>query len=127
MKTKYTEMKTKYTEMHAISDWDSYWFETINTPILVLKHSTACPISSAALGEFSIFSRNPKRKIICLMIKVIQSRAVSNYIEETTLVTHQSPQILLIRNKEVLWQESHWGITFERIEQEVNSRVAIKS
>ncbi len=120
-------MQTKYTEIHVISEWDSYWVETIHTPILVLKHSTACPISSAALGEFVVFCRNPKRKIVCLMTKVIQSRVLSNYIEETTQVTHQSPQIILIHNKEVLWYESHWGITFEHMEQEVNSRISTKS
>jgi bacillithiol system protein YtxJ len=56
-------------------------------------------------------------------VKVIESRPVSNEIATEMHVKHESPQVLLIRDQEVLWHTSHWNITFEKLEQEINSRI----
>lgn len=116
-------MKSKYTEIMNVIEWENYWSDSILQSLLVLKHSTACPISSAALSEFAIYSQKPKRLITCVMLKVIESRDLSNHIAHITNIAHQSPQIILVNKKEVLWYDSHWEITYERIEQEVNSRI----
>ena len=116
-------MKMKYKEMHTIDEWNHYISVQSELTILLLKHSTACPISAEALREFSLFCRNPKRNITCLMVKVIQSRQLSNDLAEQLHIIHQSPQIILIHNQLVVWNDSHWNITYERIEHEVYSRV----
>ncbi len=67
----------------------------------VFKHSTRCPISSAAAEEV----RNASFSIPLYWINVVEQRALSNWITETYNVQHESPQLLLIEQGKV---ESNW-------------------
>ncbi|MFC4775588.1 bacillithiol system redox-active protein YtxJ [Paenibacillus sp. GCM10023252] len=116
-------MKLNYEELTTIEEWNEVLRHSDKEPVLLLKHSTACPISGAAYGEFTVYARKPKRKLSCVMVKVIESRSVSNQMTADLGTKHESPQIFLIHRREVLWHASHWTITYERIEQEVNSRL----
>jgi len=51
------------------------------------------------------------------VVKVIEERQISNQIETDMNVKHASPQLLLIRNKQVLWKTSHWKITKKRMQK----------
>jgi len=119
-------MKPNYLEIDSVEEWETLFEKSGEQAILLLKHSTACPISGAAFKEFKVYTRKPKRPIVCVLVKVIESRPVSNDIETKLGIKHESPQALLIQNKETLWHASHWDITFERIEQQVNERIAKK-
>jgi bacillithiol system protein YtxJ len=110
-------------ELLSIEDWHVCMEDSYEAPQLLLKHSTACPISAEALKEFKIFISQAKRKMQFAMVKVIESRSVSNEIAEEMHLKHESPQVLLIRDQEVLWHTSHWNITVEKLEQEINSRI----
>ncbi|MNV97138.1 hypothetical protein D3C71_1922260 [compost metagenome] len=55
-----------------------------------------------------------------ILVKVIESRPVSNQIAEDTGVKHASPQILYIKNKETVWNTSHWAITEEHMTAVLN-------
>ncbi|GER67350.1 hypothetical protein BpJC4_18210 [Weizmannia acidilactici] len=50
---------------------------------------------------------------------VIEDRPVSNHIAETFGIRHESPQIFLLENGEVRWNEDHAKITREAIQQAV--------
>lgn len=117
-------MKPNYQEIESIEQWESLLEQSGERAVLLLKHSTACPISGAAFKEFKVYTRKPKRPIVCALVKVIESRPVSNDIEAKLGIKHESPQALLIRDGQTLWHASHWDITFERIEQQVNERIA---
>lgn len=117
-------MKPNYQEITSLEQWENVLEQSNESAVLLLKHSTACPISGAAFKEFNVYTRKPKRPLVCALVKVIESRPVSNEIEAKLGVKHESPQALLVRNGEVLWHASHWDITYERMEQEVNARIA---
>ncbi|MDO3411214.1 bacillithiol system redox-active protein YtxJ [Saccharibacillus sp. CPCC 101409] len=117
-------MKPNYREITSASEWTQLLEGSDEQPVLLLKHSTSCPISGAAFKEFSVYTRKPKRPIVCVLVKVIESRPVSNLIADNLGIKHESPQILLIRGGEALWNASHWDVTYERIEQQVNERIA---
>lgn len=117
-------MKPNYQEITSLEQWENVLERSNESAVLLLKHSTACPISGAAFKEFNVYTRKPKRPLICVLVKVIESRPVSNEIEAKLGVKHESPQALLVRGGEVLWHASHWDITYERMEQEVNARIA---
>ncbi|CAM3550237.1 MULTISPECIES: bacillithiol system redox-active protein YtxJ [Saccharibacillus] len=117
-------MKPNYVEIDLSEQWESLLAQSGEQAVLLLKHSTACPISGAAFKEFKVYTRKPKRPIVCALVKVIECRAVSNDIEEALGIKHESPQALLIQSGKVLWHASHWDITYERIEQQVNAQIA---
>ena len=80
-----------------------------DAPVIVFKHSTTCPISSAAYREMSEVEEN-----IALVV-VQRARALSQKIAEQTGVRHESPQAIILRNGQVVWTASHWSITSEAV------------
>lgn len=76
---------------------------------LIFKHSTRCLISKMALKNFeSDFLLNDV--IDAYYLDLIAYRDVSNKIADDFGITHQSPQILLIKDGKVVYHESHEGI-----------------
>ena len=76
---------------------------------LIFKHSTRCIISKMALKNFeSDFLLHDL--IDAYYLDLIAYRSISNEIAEVFEVEHQSPQILLIKDGKVVYNESHEGI-----------------
>jgi bacillithiol system protein YtxJ len=78
--------------------------------VLLFKHSSTCPVSSAAYDEFIKFTESNKGFPSVYLI-VQQDRELSNTIEETYHIKHETPQAILFKNGNVAWHDSHWNIT----------------
>lgn len=106
-----------YTEITTLDQWNEWKADT--EPVLLFKHSTTCPVSAEALKQFESFltgnDSNPKP----ILVKVIESRPVSNQVAEETKVKHESPQAILLHEGEVLWHASHWNITSKSLKEAV--------
>jgi bacillithiol system protein YtxJ len=50
------------------------------------------------------------------LIVVQQSRDVSGEVEKRTGVRHETPQIIIVRNGEAVWDASHWAIKSDAVE-----------
>lgn len=83
---------------------------------LIFKHSTRCIISKMALKNFES-DFNLEDTIDAYYLDLIAHRNISNEIAETFQVQHQSPQILLIKNGVVVYNESHEGIDANVLKQ----------
>ncbi|ANE47780.1 general stress protein [Paenibacillus swuensis] len=106
----------KWTEITQLNEWEEALERSGEQPLVILKHSTTCPVSSSALEEFDTYlDGTPNENYKYLMVKVIESRPVSNKIAEDLQVKHASPQIILVKNKEQGWNTSHWSITDKHI------------
>ena len=88
-------------------------------PVFLLKHSSQCPISAEVYSAFSEFDRQggTDRPWNCALVRVIEERPLSNQIAEQLGVEHESPQILLISGSKVLWHDSHWRLTLEKMNE----------
>jgi bacillithiol system protein YtxJ len=82
-------------------------------PQVIFKHSTRCSISSMAKNRLER-STQPG-EVDFYFLDLIKYRTVSNKIAEDFNVYHESPQILLIKNGECIYDESHSGIDMEEI------------
>lgn len=80
-------------------------------PVLIFKHSTACPISAAAYQAFQRFVAAHPAGARYYLVKVIEQRALSGEIARRLGVPHASPQALLWHRGGVRWHASHWAIT----------------
>jgi len=101
-----------YKEITSIDEWNSILDGSESRPVVVFKHSTTCPVSANALKEFNAYlDDKPKSDTEYVLVKVIESRPVSNQIAEDTAVKHESPQIILLDKKAKVWSASHWSIT----------------
>ena len=108
---------SKLTEFTKAEDFDQVWEKSTEGPVLVFKQSTTCPISADAFEQFQEYLTGDVAP--AYFVKVRETREVSNHIAEVTGIQHQSPQILLINNKEVVWKESHNKITVGNIKEQV--------
>ncbi|RDU36174.1 bacillithiol system redox-active protein YtxJ [Neobacillus piezotolerans] len=77
--------------------------------VMVLKHSSTCPISHAAFEEYGEFAGQDE--VPAWMLIVQESRPLSNYIAETYGIKHESPQAILFQDGKPIWNASHWKIT----------------
>jgi bacillithiol system protein YtxJ len=110
----------KWIELTSIDQWKEALEKTDEQPLLVFKHSTTCPISAEGLNQFENFSQEKQDNIQTVLVKVIESRSVSNQIADDLGVKHESPQVILIRDRDVLWSASHWNITKDSLKKHTN-------
>jgi len=87
-------------------------------PQVVFKHSSRCGISAMAKNrlERSIAPSNAD----FYFLDLISYRNISNKIASEFNVFHESPQILVIKNGECVYDESHSAITMDDIEEQVS-------
>ena len=85
------------------------------TPVLIFKHSTQCSVSRMALKQFEN-GFDVSSKVTPYFLDLIAYRSISNAIAERFQVTHQSPQLLLIKNGESVYDVSHDAIDAEALQ-----------
>ncbi len=79
---------------------------------LVYKHSTTCPISSTAGHEV----RGLETDLPIYWINVREQRELSNWVASTYEITHESPQLRLIRGGKAARVWSHYEVTKSSID-----------
>jgi bacillithiol system protein YtxJ len=91
-----------------------------NKPQLIFKHSTRCSISSMAKNRLE--RETPPEYIDFYYLDLISYRELSTKIAEEFSVFHESPQIILIKNGECSYDESHSGINMNDIKEQATSQ-----
>lgn len=80
---------------------------------VIFKHSTRCSISAVALQRMQKVSQ--PADIDFYFLDLLAYRSLSNKIVEIFKVPHESPQVLVIKNGECVYDESHMGISMNDI------------
>lgn len=88
-------------------------------PVLIFKHSTRCGISRMALKGFEKSYDIDDVTMDIYFLDLIQFRAVSNEIVSKFKVQHQSPQAIVISKGEVIYSDSHYGISVDDIKKAI--------
>lgn len=111
-------MMAQWIEMTTTEEWSRRRNEAAKRPLLIIKHSTQCSVSADAYREFEKFlAEDAPTDVDYLLVKVIESRAVSNQIAEDLGIKHQSPQAILLREGLPVWDRSHWHITQQSLKE----------
>lgn len=87
-------------------------------PQVIFKHSTKCGISSLAKSrlERSVVPDNTD----FYYLDLLAHRSISTKIADEFNVYHESPQVLLIKNAECVYAESHAAISMDEIEEQLS-------
>lgn len=85
-----------------------------NTTCILFKHSERCIISRMAKKGFEAEYDGTAP---AYLVNVIDQRPVSNQIAHITHVSHQSPQVLVIKNGACVYQASHDHINAEEVKK----------
>jgi bacillithiol system protein YtxJ len=97
----------KLAQLASIKD------ESYNQPQVIFKHSTRCAISSMAKSRLE--KKQFPKEVSFFFLDLIKYRDISNTIENDFNVDHESPQVLIIKNGECVYDESHNGINMDEI------------
>lgn len=80
---------------------------------IIYKHSPTCSLcgwSNYKLGQLA-----EQDGLTFELVDVFANRALSQDIEARFGVRHESPQVLIIEDGEVVWHASHRGVAPERV------------
>ena len=89
-------------------------------PQLIFKHSTRCSISSMAKSRLE--RGTTPDGIDFYYLDLIKHRNISQKIAAEFDVSHESPQVLLIKSGECVYDESHSGISMDEIAEQSVAR-----
>ncbi|RYY41325.1 MAG: bacillithiol system redox-active protein YtxJ [Chitinophagaceae bacterium] len=87
------------------------------TPQVIFKHSNRCSISSVAFQRVDK-AQKPAATDFWLL-DVITQRPLSQQVAQRFGVPHESPQVLVVKNGECVFDESHLGISMQDIADQV--------
>jgi len=82
-------------------------------PQVIFKHSTRCSISSVAERRLQKGELPPD--IDFYHLDLLSYRSISNKIAELFGVHHESPQVMIIKDGQCIYDESHLGISLEEL------------
>ena len=103
-------MSTPFVEIGSVEALNEFLSKAHSPAITLFKHSSTCGVSSRAYREMSGL-QSPVGLVV-----VQTARSVSDEIERRWSVTHETPQVLIIRDGQVVWDASHFRIKFEDVE-----------
>ncbi|QLE00047.1 bacillithiol system redox-active protein YtxJ [Galbibacter sp. BG1] len=98
-----------------VSQFEIIKEESKSFPVVIFKHSTRCGISRFALSNFENAYDFSENQVKLYFLDILKHRDVSNAIAETFGVRHESPQLLIVKNGNVVYHESHGQIEAEKI------------
>jgi bacillithiol system protein YtxJ len=101
---------TGFVDLLDVDSLDRFLTQSNGSPAIIFKHSSTCGISARAHAEMSRI-QHPVG-----LVTVQQARGVSNEIEARTGIAHETPQVFIMRDREVLWSASHGQIKAEAVE-----------
>jgi monothiol bacilliredoxin len=115
-KPKEKEVEVEWFQLTSIDQLDEIIEESSEKGILIYKHSTRCGVSSMAMDRLMrTWDVEHSDNIKAYFLDLIAFREVSNEVANRFGIYHQSPQVLLIKNGNAIYEASHMAISFSAI------------
>lgn len=92
---------------------DRFLAEANGSLAVIMKHSNNCGVSGRAYRELSAFEGAVG------LVTVQEARTVSDEIARRTGVPHETPQVLVLRNNQVMFTASHFQVKAEVLAEEL--------
>lgn len=87
-------------------------------PVMIYKHSSRCPLSSRAREEVATFEEQSDLSIFEVVVQ--KDRATSDHVAEALEIRHETPQVILIRDRSPVYDASHTEVTHDALEHVSN-------
>jgi bacillithiol system protein YtxJ len=108
------ENKINWNELTDLGQLNEIMAASNEKPVAIFKHSTRCSVSRMALKQFEN-KFNSSDKVTPYFLDLIAYRDISNEIANRFGVTHQSPQLILIKEGKAIYNVSHSDIDAEEL------------
>lgn len=104
--TKMKNWKTISSEKDVMALIDN----SLHRPQIIFKHSTRCGISAYAESRLIDGSGLLEPKADIHYLDLLAHRGVSDFIAKELGIRHQSPQVIVLKNKKVVYSATHHSI-----------------
>ena len=108
-------MGLPWIEIKSVDELNHIWNNLLDNAAIFFKHSTRCSISSMVLRSFEREWQADETQLY--FIDLIAHRDVSILLAELSKIEHQSPQIILTKKYEVIYNDSHGTIDATKIQK----------
>jgi len=102
-----------WISINTIEDLDKI-FQSSETAV-IFKHSTRCPVSSMAKRSLEFDTDLIPADLPFYYLDLIAHRDISNKIAELWNIRHESPQIIVVKGNQSLYNASHSDIEMRDI------------
>ncbi len=102
--------KLDWNYLESMEDLDNAEQISHEKTVVLFKHSTRCSISRFVLKQFENTYDIPADKMAIYFLDLIEYRPISNEIANRFGVTHQSPQMIVLREGKAIYDSSHENI-----------------
>ncbi|MFM7858227.1 MAG: bacillithiol system redox-active protein YtxJ [Flammeovirgaceae bacterium] len=94
--------------------------ESNQHPVLLFKHSTSCSISNTSLNRLERNWNDEELKGTKIYyLDLLTYRSISNEIAQLFGIEHESPQVIIIKNGDAIYNASHFDIDYNSIKAQV--------
>ena len=107
-------MGNKFLRIDDHTALDNLLSDSKQKPVILFKHSNACPISARAYREME------KLEDVNLL-EIQAAPEISREVEKLTGVRHESPQVILLREGKAVWDASHFAVNAASVSQALES------
>lgn len=115
--------RVPWKDLGSLEELKKLEVDSNDTTVVIYKHSTRCGVSRMVLRNFENEYDLPKSAPVDLyLLDLIKHREVSNKIAENFGVRHESPQLIIIKNGNAVYDASHQSISAETIKQYVGEQ-----
>ena len=108
-------------ELKTENDLQNVLKESESQTILIYKHSINCHISGAAKERLEEGLSDGRLKMPIYILTVQESRDISEKIAEEFEIKHETPQVIVVKNRVPIYNESHYKVDPDIILENIKS------
>jgi len=108
-----------FRSLASEDDWTEAQAQSEKQPVLLFKHSNACPVSAKANREMEDVAAEGTLPVYKLVVQ--KSRGVSNAIAEALDIRHETPQVIVLDDRTAVFDTSHFDVTADNVRNAVPS------
>jgi len=101
-----------------VSDWTKARNASQSKPVVLFKHSSACPTSARANEEMSELASDG---VSVYRVVVQDARDVSDQIAEDLDVQHETPQAIVLSDEAAAFDISHFRVKADAVREALSS------
>ena len=103
-------MQARWKTLESLSQLEEAIQHSSTSTQIIFKHSTRCIISKMVLQQFEENLDAIPENATLLLLDLLNHRDISNAIAMQLNVHHESPQVVVIKNGQAVFNESHHSI-----------------
>ncbi|SCY95110.1 monothiol bacilliredoxin BrxC family protein [Alkaliphilus peptidifermentans] len=118
-------MAKKVKKIADITELEKIIKRSNKKPVFIFKHDDKLQDSEDAYQEYINFIEDTEDDIVFTVIYVREEVEVSEAVEELLEVTHDVPQLILVMDEEVVWDDIKDNINFDNLIEVINEFIMV--